>query len=281
MEILTPGSNYHRYIASYRSEGLKINALLTVPLGNEPESGWPVVVLNHGYIQPHLFQTAERYVLPIDDIASDGYIVFRPDYRGHHRSDGVARRGYGYRDYAVDVLSAIEAIKSFDSADPDRIGMWGHSMGGQITLRSMVVSEDIRAGVIWAGVVAPYPDLIEAWSQSGASLSATAARFPDGWRNLSFAHYGTPEENPDFWEPLSANSYLEELSGPLQLHHGTGDVAVPIEFSRTLFDQVLEAGAAAELYEYPGDNHHLSNSFSQATRRSINFLGRYVKGDAD
>ncbi|MFQ5944067.1 MAG: hypothetical protein ACE5JF_10980, partial [Anaerolineales bacterium] len=45
VEILTPGSNYHRYVASYRSEGLKINALLTVPLGNEPESGWPVVVL--------------------------------------------------------------------------------------------------------------------------------------------------------------------------------------------------------------------------------------------
>jgi dipeptidyl aminopeptidase/acylaminoacyl peptidase len=111
-----------------------------------------------------------------------------------------------------------------------------------------------------------------------ASLSATAERFPDGWRNLSLAHYGTPKENPEFWDPLSANSYLEDLSGPLQLHHGTGDATVPVEFSRILFDQVLEAGGASELYEYSGDNHNLSNSFALATRRSIEFLERYVKG---
>ncbi|UCC62296.1 MAG: hypothetical protein JSV36_16175, partial [Anaerolineae bacterium] len=49
-ETLEPGSNYDRYLASYLSEGLKIYALLTVPQGEKPESGWPVVIFNHGYI---------------------------------------------------------------------------------------------------------------------------------------------------------------------------------------------------------------------------------------
>src|SRR3989338_3111425 len=51
-EKLEPGSNYDRYIASYRSEGLKIYALLTVPIGTNPPAGWPVIIFNHGYISP-------------------------------------------------------------------------------------------------------------------------------------------------------------------------------------------------------------------------------------
>ena len=51
-EILKPGLNYNRYIASYLSEGLKIYALLTVPFGEKPASGWPVIIFNHGYIPP-------------------------------------------------------------------------------------------------------------------------------------------------------------------------------------------------------------------------------------
>ena len=43
--------------------------------------------------------------------------------------------------------------------------MWGHSMGGYITLRAMVIDADIKAGVIWAGVVASYPDLVERWNR--------------------------------------------------------------------------------------------------------------------
>ncbi|NIO68452.1 MAG: hypothetical protein GTN71_05245, partial [Anaerolineae bacterium] len=82
-ETLDPGSNYDRYIASYLSEGLKIYALLTVPRGEKPESGWPVVLFNHGYIPPDQYRTTERYVAYVDAFARNGYIVFKSDYRGH------------------------------------------------------------------------------------------------------------------------------------------------------------------------------------------------------
>src|SRR5690349_9703267 len=51
-EKLSSGSNYDQYIASYRSDGLKIHALLTVPQGKPPTGGWPIIVFNHGYIPP-------------------------------------------------------------------------------------------------------------------------------------------------------------------------------------------------------------------------------------
>ncbi len=65
-ETLAPGANYDRYIASYLSEGNRIYALLTVPRGARPQSGWPVILFNHGYIPPQQYSTTERYVAYVD-----------------------------------------------------------------------------------------------------------------------------------------------------------------------------------------------------------------------
>lgn len=264
IETLEPGANYNRYYVSYQSEGLTLYALLTIPNGEAPETGWPVIIFNHGYIPPAQYRTTERYIAYVDAFARSGYIVLRPDYRGHDRSEGEARGAYRHPDYVIDVLNSTAAMKKFPSADPQRIGMWGHSMGGYITLRAMVVDKDIKAGVIWAGVVAAYDDLALNWFRRG--------------RESLFAQYGSPDENPEFWRTLSANHYLSELSGPIQLHHGTDDSSVPVAFSQTLYDQLLAAGQPAELYIYPGDNHNLSVEFVSAMGRSLSFFYRLVKG---
>jgi dipeptidyl aminopeptidase/acylaminoacyl peptidase len=279
-ETLGPGANYDRYIASYRSDGMKIFALLTVPRGEKPESGWPVIVFNHGYIRPDQYRTTERYVAYVDGFARNGYIVFRSDYRGHGDSEGAARGGYGTPDYTIDVLNAVAAIKGFEDADPERVGMWGHSMGGGITLRVMVTSDDIKAGVIWAGVVASYSDLITSWARRGALATSATPFHGRSWRLDMSGVYGSPAENPGFWDSISASAFLQDLSGPLQLHHGTADQHVPIEFSAALYDQIQAVGGSVEFFTYEGDNHDLSNYFSLAMQRSIAFFDTYVKGSA-
>ena len=151
-QTLDPGINYDRFIVSYRSEGLKIFALMNVPRGQKPASGWPVIIFNHGYIPPLAYTSTGNYVAHVDILSRAGYIVLKPDYRGNGKSEGVARSPYGTPDYIVDDLNAVASIKRYPGADPQRIGMWGHSMGGHITLGAMVISTDIKAGVIWAGV---------------------------------------------------------------------------------------------------------------------------------
>jgi len=275
---LDPGMGYRRYYVSYLSEGLKIYALMTVPNGERPATGWPVVIFNHGYIPPDVYVTTERYIAYVDLIARSGYIVFRSDYRGHDRSEGQAGGAYSRPDYTVDVLNAVASMKRYPDADPDRIGMWGHSMGGYITLRSMVITGDIKAGVIWAGVVASYPDLLYNWRR-GPTASPDSTPRPGSWRSTFVDTYGTPEENPGFWNSISANSFLGEISGPIQLHHGTADTDVPVEFSETLFYQMLEAEQYVELYKYDGDNHNISGYFSTAMQRTIEFFDRFVKAN--
>lgn len=280
VENLAAGSNYARYIVSYQSDGLAIRALLTVPFGAKPPTGWPVIIFNHGFIAPDVYRTTERYIAYVDNLARSGYIVFRSDYRGHDQSEGVARGAYGYPDYVVDVLNAVGTMRRYPEADPNRIGIWGHSMGGYISLRAMVIDPEIRAGVIWAGVVGSYPDLLMRWRPTataapGASATPSLRR---GWRSGLASVYGSPEENPAFWDSISANAYLEDLSGPLQLHHGTADTSVPVLFSELLYDQVSQAGGVAELYVYPGAEHNLSGPFQLAMQRTLEFIGRYLKG---
>ena len=90
--------------------------------------------------------------------------------------------------------------------------------------------------------------------------------------------YGTPEENPTFWASISPNSYLTDISGPIQLHHGTADDSVPYEFSEILYSEMVAAGQPVELYLWEGDDHNISTSFTPAMQRSIEFFDRYVKG---
>ena len=97
------------------------------------------------------------------------------------------------------------------------------------------------------------------------------------WRRDLATRFGSPEENPEFWNSISANSYLNDLSGPIQLHHGTNDETVPIRFSEQLAEQITLAGRSVEYFVYNGDNHNLSNSFELAMQRSVDFFDMHVK----
>lgn len=296
-QTLEPEDNYSRYVVSYKSDGYKIYALMTVPNGAKPDTGWPVIVFNHGYVRPSQYSTTGNYVPYMDMLASNDYIVFKSDYRGHGRSDGdeAVGGGFGLPDYTVDVLNAVASLRTYSEADPNRIGMWGHSMGGQITLRAMVVSQDIKAGVIWSGVIPPYPDIIARWDftrnpdlfpemtapQVGTPQSTAGNWLQNfsGWVDEFTTKYGNPDENPTFWTTISPNDYLKDLSGPIQLHHSTTDEMVPVAWSETLVEELQAVGNSSyEFYVYPDDNHDIVVNYGVAMQRTVDFFNIYVKG---
>ncbi len=263
---LLPGRNYTQQVVSYQSDGLTIYALLTIPQGTPPPGGWPVILFNHGYIPPDVYRTTERYEAYVDAFARHGYMVVKSDYRGHGFSEGEPQSVYGSPAYVIDVLNALASVRQHPLANPERVGMWGHSMGGYITLRAMVVDERIRAGVIWAGVVASYDDLFRDWFRSRRS-----------WRGTLVEEYGLPQDNPQFWDALSANSYLHELSGPVQIHHGTGDSVVPYSFSVTLDAEIRQAGRPTELLLYDADDHNIARHRDPALITSVVFFDAHLR----
>ena len=242
-----------------------------------------MILFNHGYIPPHQYRTTERYVAYVDAIARSGYIILRSDYRGHGNSEGEATSNYGSPAYTIDVLNAVASIKRLPDANPDQIGMWGHSMGGGIALRAMVTTSDVKAGVIWAGTVASYADLFQRrWGLDSGGTSPLPTLEPNNrrwsWLPEMLEAYGSPDENPAFYASISPNTYLRDLSGPIQLHHGTRDTSVPVQYSETLYAQIQAVGKPAELFVYEGDNHNISANFAKAMARSIQFFDTHVKG---
>jgi dipeptidyl aminopeptidase/acylaminoacyl peptidase len=280
-ETLAPGFNYNQYIASYQSDGLKIYGLLTVPIDEKPEKGWPVIIFNHGYIPPTEYRTTERYVAYVDSFARNSYIIFKPDYRGNGSSEGHPEGAYYSPAYAVDVLNALAALKKFKDADPNNIGMWGHSMGGNIILRDIVVNtKDVKAAVIWGGVVASYEDLMNNWQHRVSyQPSQRELAYRNNYRQQLITQYGTPESNPTFWNALDPTFYLSDINTPIQLHSGENDEEVPPSFSEDLYSKLNDLGRTVEYYSYPGGDHNISSpNFEVAMQRSLEFFSKYLKG---
>ncbi|CAM3506405.1 alpha/beta hydrolase family protein [Deinococcus frigens] len=253
---LNPGSNYSRQVISYQSDGLKIFALLTVPRGVVPKGGWPTIVFNHGYIPPNVYRTTERYVAYQDAFARAGYVTLKSDYRGHGDSEGTARGGYNDPGYTVDVLNAAASLKKDPRVNRGRMGVWGHSMGGQLSLRAMLVDPDLKAASLWAGVMASYDILATDWNPPSGEQQPTLD-------NL----------NRRYLRALSPNASLQELDGrPIQLHQGTADKDVPYSFQKDFADDLRAARQRFSAYKYPGDDHNLSGNLRLALDRSVAFF---------
>lgn len=293
-QILPSGSNYDRYLTSYKSDGLKIYALLTIPQGEKPKNGWPVIIFNHGYIPPAEYRTTERYIAYTDAFSRNGYVVFRSDYRGHGDSEGNPEGAYYSPAYTIDVLNAVSSVKKLEKSSPDltlnalpfplidskRMGMWGHSMGGSITLRTMVTTKDVKAADIWAGVVGSYDDMINNWRRPGApqwqpSQREQAFRRPS--RQEIIDKYGDTKKNPEFWNAISPITFVKDISGPIQIQHGTADYEVPVLFSERLDEALKKAGKPVTLYTYEGDDHNIANNVNTALQRSVDFFDKHLK----
>jgi dipeptidyl aminopeptidase/acylaminoacyl peptidase len=277
-QTLAPQSNYNRYIASYISDGLKIYGLLTVPKGAVPSGGWPAIIFNHGYITPEKYTSDGNYVAYVDNFSRNGYVVFKPDYRGNGKSEGISGSAYFSKNYDIDDLNALASVAKYKNVNPKKIGVWGHSMGGHITLTDLVISKHIKAAVVWGGVVGDYSDIIYNW-QNRVSYKPDIEDLH--LRNLEllelFTKHGTPADNPNFWDSIDPISNLQFVNTPVQIHVGLADNQVPSDFSEELFSKLKNLGKPVELYTYQGDDHNISYSFNLAMQRSIEFFDKYLK----
>ncbi len=276
---LPPGPNYTRQIVSYLSDGLKIYGLLTVPTGVKPAGGWPVILLNHGYIPPTEYSTTQSYAGVDAILAPAGYIVFKPDYRGHGNSQGTPCQIYICPDYVTDSMNALAAIKRYPAANPDKVGVWGHSMGGDITLHELVLTHDLKAAVLMAGVVGSYSDLIDWWKVRVATGVLTTQNdlqtneLVDQMVNL----HGTPQTDPGYWNAIDPTQFISDIDAPVLIQVGTADAVVPPKFSQGLAAQLQAAGKNVTYRVYPGADHNLAPDTGMAVAEALAFFDQYLK----
>ena len=277
LEKVSENGNYTSYLTSYDSDGLKINGVFTEPKGPKPAGGWPAIVFLHGYIPPAQYQTLTQYSSYVDYLASNGFVVFKIDLRGHANSDGEASGAYFSGDYIVDTLNAYNALQNSDLVNPKKIGLWGHSMAGNVVLRSSAVKPEIPAVVIWAGAVYTYGDMQEYGIDDGSYRPPEQTSQRQQRRQRLRDLYGDFTPESPFWKQMAPTNYLSDLKGALQLNHAIDDNVVSIQYSRNLNSLLDKTSVPHELNEYPGGGHNLSGStFNQAMQNTVNFFKKHL-----
>jgi len=253
LETLESNSVYIRYLISYPSDGLTITGVLTRPKARKI---YPVIILNHGYYDPAEYTSGRGTEREAIYLARHGYLTIAPDYRNHGGSSAGADPFH--IGYAKDVLNLIGSLHTYPYADSSRVGIWGHSMGGGVALKAMVVSERIRAVVVFAPVSADEADNMGVADQM---------------------HGPDPPVDRVTVKLISPINYLR-YAPPLQVHHGAADETVALAWSEKLAAAMDEAGRPCKLYVYPGQGHILKgNAWVQAMERTVQFFDQYVKGE--
>jgi uncharacterized protein len=268
VRVLDDNPIYTRHHITYRSEGLKISGIMNIPKGDGP---FPVLILNHGYIDPKIYTNGQGLKREQDFFAGNGYAVLHSDYRDHAQSDFDPENEIRPRaGYVEDVINAISAVKksNLDMLDKNSIGMLGHSMGGGVTINVMVTKPDVaKAYVLLAPINSDYKVNFKKWVLPG--WSKTAEEF--------IRLYGTPEENPELWDTLSAKNYLSRVTSPIMLHQGAKDAQVPVEWSRELKSLLEKEDKEIQYFEYPQEDHVFANAQEIVMQRTLEFFDEHLK----
>ncbi|HEY4219100.1 MAG TPA: prolyl oligopeptidase family serine peptidase [Gemmatimonadaceae bacterium] len=258
-------------------DGKPVPAWLFVPKNLDRTKMHPAVVwvhpdgVNQSYDGWHPDRNEAVYYEFHQYLLQQGYVVIAPDYRG---SIGYGRdwRNDVYMDVggndAKDARLAAKYLGTLGYVDTSRLGIWGLSYGGFITLQTITQEPTwYRAAVDVAGV------------------SDFALYYDDpyhgGWTT---SRIGTPTEHPDVYAKAAPMSHVDQIQNPLLILQGTADVNVPFIHTVELVDHLLKAGKGdlMSYMVYPGEFHYFDRSFvvRDAWERVDAFFRKNLKPEA-
>jgi len=270
--------NFTSFVISFTSDGLKEYALMNVPNTEIPNGGFPVLILDHGYIQPDTYDTINSYKAESDYFANQGFLVLKPDYRGNGNSE-IADPALMRFAYPIDVLNLMASIENVPNANTHQIFLWSHSMGGEVTLEVLEAAaknDDFAAKIKGAIFWAPVTDPVKWFSKSHLPTLPEAIITPYPYAQ-TFQILGTPEENPQLWQSLSPINYLNSINVPILLQHGTADTSVLYDWSVQLDSDLLKLKKTIKFISYSNDTHNLPLHWSEATSDDLSFLQNLLK----
>jgi dipeptidyl aminopeptidase/acylaminoacyl peptidase len=187
---------------------------------------------------------------------SRGFLVVMPDFRGHNKSQGIefTEGMLESRYYAEDVLALLSALEGIENADPDNVFMWGHSMGGEVTLRALLATDMIRGASIWSSVGGDIWDQSYYYSRYSNPLAEDSSETEK--KTIEQLRQDIADLDGEFdWRDSEPLLHLDNLETPLAIHHSVGDRGAAYKWSERLAKELYMRNHPYRFYSYAGDAH--------------------------
>ena len=240
-------ADYHlspaEFLTVKSGDGVLLNASIIRPPNFDPQRKYPVLVSTYGGPHAQVVHNAwgGSTFLWHELMAQKGYIIFLLDNRGSagrgHVFETPLHLRLGAQELS-DQRDGVQYLKSLPYVDTSRIGIWGWSYGGHMTLHAMFeADDDFKAG--FAG--GPVTD----WHYYDSIYTER--------------YLGMPQKNEKGYRDSSPLKYAAQLKGKLLIAHGTGDDNVHFANTLTVINELIEAGKYVEVLAFPGRGHGVSD----------------------
>ncbi|HEY6269044.1 MAG TPA: DPP IV N-terminal domain-containing protein [Candidatus Acidoferrum sp.] len=240
-------ADYHfsplEFVTVKSRDGVLLNASIIKPPDFNPQKKYPVLVYTYGGPHAQVVRNAwgGANFLWHELMTQKGYIIFSLDNRGSagrgHAFETPLHFRMGAQELS-DQRDGVQYLKSLPYVDANRIGIWGWSYGGHMTLHAMFeAGEDFKVG--FAG--GPVTD----W------------RYYDSI--YTERYLGLPQKNEKGYQDSSPLKYAAQLKGKLMIAHGTGDDNVHFTNTLAVINDLIEAGKYVEVLAFPGRGHGVSD----------------------
>lgn len=244
----------------------RVSGLLSVP---DQDGEYPIIIQFRGYVDREIYSTGVGSMRSAQEFAENGFISLSPDFLGYGESDNPSETSIEerFQTYTT-ALSLLSSARNLNSSFKDKglnissngkIGIWGHSNGGHIALSVLAVTQKDYPTVLWAPVTKPFPYSIlyftDEFEDEGKALRKVVADFEKDYDVFKF----------------SPNRYYDLIRASLQIHQGTLDDAVPLEWSNEFVEKLDELEIENEYFIYSGADHNLLGGWEEAVLRSIEF----------
>ena len=233
------------------TDGLKIPAYLTLPAG-KPASKLPLIVFPHG--GPASRDTAD-FDWWAQAMASRGFAVLRPNFRGSNTTQSFMTAGYGQwgRKMQTDLSDGVRYLAKQGTIDPARVCIVGASYGGYAALAGVTLDPGVYRCAVSVAGISDLKRMLQ-WEKEGEyGGDHVGTRY---WNR----YMGVTGPNDPALDAISPIKHLDRVNVPILLIHGKDDTVVAFEQSEIMLKALQKAGKQVELVTLKKEDHWLSRS---------------------
>ena len=237
--------NFETQAIQFESNGKKISGMMNLPVGYKDKK-LPAIIMLRGFAESEEYFIGSGSWRAADELARNGYITVSLDFLGFGVSDSESKDILEARfEKPINVIDLIESVKAMDGVDPNKIGIWAHSNGGQIAISVLEITGKNYPTALWAPMTNPFPkSVLETVDDTSENSLKVKKKIEDFEKEYDSKLY-------------SIDNFYSWINSPILIHQGTDDVWCKVKWQQDLQKKLKALEKDIKLDIRKGNDHNL------------------------